>query len=464
MAEWDALLSKYWGDAFCLRSHQPDIVLALLQRQDVLALLPTGEGKSLCFQLAGLVLGGYTVVISPLVALMQDQVQGLRDKGIPVVWLQGQLNRHQRQQLLMTLLQQTSFLYLSPELLQSTQVQAFLRRYPPSLVVIDEAHCISQWGHDFRPDYRRIPDLIHALPQRPVIGAFTATAPPEIADDIIQLLNLNSPLTIKGMPLQPHIHLAVQSCWTPQGKWRQLLRHLKSKTLIYTRTRQETEWLAQRLAKQQSRPVLIYHAGCSVPHRQQALESFTTMSEVLMVATKAFGMGIDIGDIERVIHWQMPESLSAYVQEVGRAGRNRQIQASAVLLKLWGEQATLARPLRADHIWTVLRALQQGVSLSGLRQRYQLPDAHLNQILLPLERLHCLSSEDHLLKLNAQALRPLFSLIWRESRTLQAQHKNAQRVLQQYCRKTSCRRSFLYQAFALPPVADCRQCDRCQVS
>ncbi|MBF2051982.1 MAG: ATP-dependent DNA helicase RecQ [Candidatus Sericytochromatia bacterium] len=463
--DWTHILSDYWGPDFQLRGQQPEIVSALLNRRDVLALLPTGEGKSLCFQLAGLTLKGLTLVISPLVALMQDQVQGLQAKGIPVAWLHGQLNRYQRDQLLQRARQQTGFIYLSPELLQSPQVQAFFSRFPPGLLVIDEAHCISQWGHDFRPDYRRIPDFIQALPQRPVIGAFTATAPPEIAADIVQLLGLSEPLQVRGKPLQAHIYLRIQPCWTPWGKWRQLLRQLKPKTLIYANTRQETEQLARRLQARLSCPVLMYHAGCPAPRRQQALESFATLSEGVMVATKAFGMGIDIGDIERVIHWQLPESLSAYVQEVGRAGRNRQVEASAVLLRLWGEPFGVALcPLRADHIWTVLRALQRGSSLPALRQRYQLPDAHLNQILLPLERQGCLQSEAHLLQLDDSPLRPLFSLIWRESRAILDQHKAARRLLAQYCQTRHCRRTFLYRAFALTPEADCDRCDRCQPS
>lgn len=462
---WKSLLSDYWGPDFQLRSHQPEIVAALLEGRDVLALLPTGEGKSLCFQLAGLALGGVTLVISPLVALMQDQVQGLQNKGVSVVWLHGQLNRHQRALLLQRVQQQAGFVYLSPELLQSAQVQAFFSRCPPALLVIDEAHCISQWGHDFRPDYRRIPDFIQGLPRRPVIGAFTATAPPEMAADIVQLVGLTQPLQLRGKPLQPHIHLRIQRCWTPWGKWRQLLRQLRPKTLIYANTRQDTEHLARRLQAQLERPVLFYHAGCPAPRRQQALESFATLSEGVMVATKAFGMGIDIGDIERVIHWQQPESLSAYVQEVGRAGRNRQVEASAVLLKLWGEPAGVAlRPLRADHIWTVLRALQQGSSLPTLRQRYQLPDAHLNQILLPLERAGCLQADTDQLQLDDRPLRPLFGLIWQESRSLLGQQRTARRLLAQYCQTRSCRRAFLYQAFALAPDGDCGRCDRCQPS
>jgi len=466
MGDIQALLTRYWGPDFQLRSRQPEIVTQLVSGQDVLALLPTGEGKSLCFQLAGLALGGVTLVVSPLVALMQDQVQALEHKGLAVAWLHGQLSRQEREQHLQQISRRGGFVYLSPELLQGHQIRGFFKQHPPRLVVIDEAHCISQWGHDFRPAYRRLPDFIQSLPQRPVLGAFTATAPAEIATDIATLLQLENPLTVRGIPLQPHIQLQIQRCWTPQGKWRRLLKALRPKTLIYASSRQETERVSQKLSTQLKQPVLYYHAGCPSPRRKQALENFASTQEIVMVATKAFGMGIDIGDIERVIHWQMPESLSAYVQEVGRAGRNRQLSASGVLLKLWGE-APPAREwepkIRPDQVQAVLQALASQASLPSLRQRYQLPESSLHQILLPLEQQDLLEHDGEQLRLKAVQARDVFKPIWQHIRNLQKQRRQNLRALENYCRARTCRRVFLYRAFSLEPTqVHCGACDHCQ--
>ena len=467
MRELENTLARYWGPDWQLRSQQPEIVGSLIQGRDVMALLPTGEGKSLCFQLAGLVLQGVTMVVSPLIALMQDQVASLQARGIPVLHLHSQLSRFERDSRLQALLASGGFVYLSPEQLQGQSVRSFFWQQPPRLLVIDEAHCISQWGHDFRPAYRRIPEFVRGLPQRPVIGAFTATAPERTAGDISQLLQLQSPLVVRGIPLQQHIRLQVRHCWTPRGKWRALLQELRPKTLIYASSRLETEVLTQRLAAKAAGPVLCYHAGMSGPRRQQALETFATAGQVLMVATKAFGMGVDIGNIARVIHWQLPESLSAYVQEVGRAGRNRQIEASALLLQAFGENAPAEGfaqllALRPDQIRAILAVLEQKQSLASLRQRFQLTDAALNQLLLPLEEIGILESKGDNFQLRAAPDKATAQTVRQRIEELKQRRRQDLSQLRAYIRSRRCRRQFLYRAFDLDPEQKgCGACDRC---
>lgn len=466
MRDYENLLARYWGPDWRLRSQQPEIVTALCQQRDVLALLPTGEGKSLCYQLAGLALGGVTMVLSPLIALMQDQVAGLQKRGLPVLHLHAQLSRWERERQLQALLAGGGFVYLSPEQLLGDNLRSLFWRHPPRLLIIDEAHCISQWGHDFRPAYRRIPDFVRGLHSRPVIGAFTATAPALVAEDITRLLDLRQPASFRGSPLQGHIHLRAQTCWTPRGKRKSLLTEIRSKTLIYVSSRIEAESLSQELSGALPGPVLCYHAGMQGPRRQQALEVFSGSPQAVMVATKAFGMGVDIGDIARVIHWQLPESLSAYVQEVGRAGRNRQGEASALLLRSLGEAPPAEAfgqmlALRPDQIRAVLGALQQKQSLMSLRQRFQLSDAALNQMLLPLEETGALESKGSHFQLRVEADKVLFKTLWERLEMLKRRRREDLSQLRGYLRARGCRRRYLYQAFDTEPEQSCGACDRC---
>lgn len=464
MERVQGVLKNYWGKEFQLRGAQPEIVTALVAGQDVLALLPTGEGKSLCYQLAGLLRGGITLVISPLVALMQDQVRSLTEKNIPVVHLHAGLKARQRE--LKQLRLRGGFVYASPEQLQSGSLKTFFWRHPPRLLVVDEAHCISQWGHDFRPAYRQIPEFIQGLPHRPLVSAFTATAPAYVAQDIATVLGLQDPLTVRGIPLQPHIYLQLRKVWTPRAKYRALREGLRSKSLIYAITRGEVDALAQRLS-QDGQTAMAYHAGLSTIQRKQALEAFAHCRSGVMVATKAFGMGIDIGDIQRVIHWQVPESLSAYVQEVGRAGRNREDEASALLLRLRGEKPPaqkLQRGMAADLVQAVLRSLNSIESPSRLAQRFQLSESELHQILLPLFQQDWLQQENKSLKLR-QEIKPgqAFREVWASLRRLQQQRQQELKQMLAYINSRGCRRQFLYPAFAVASTENCRNCDRCGV-
>lgn len=461
MQKYEFVLQEIWGSQWKLRSQQPAIVEALIKHQDVLALLPTGEGKSLCYQLAGLTLGGSTLVLSPLIALMQDQVQSLQNKHIPVTHLDSQMSQWKREKELKAIQKQGGFIYASPEQLQGKALQQWFQQFPPQLVIIDEAHCISQWGHDFRPAYRQIPDFIRALPQRPVIGAFTATAPTRVAQDITDLLELDRPLQVKGIPLQPHIYLACKQSWTPRGKFQQLRLALQAKTLIYVSSRTEAENLSQHLQ------ALCYHAGMAQAQRNQAFEQFAQQEKVTLVATKAFGMGVDIGDIARVIHWQIPESLSAYVQEVGRAGRNRSTEASALLLSAWGEKSpaesmSQAGKIESNLLKTLLNALQSPQTLLSLRQQFQLSDTVVFPILEHLKQHGLLESDGTFFQMTVKVSNQLIKEILATRQALIVQRQYDFKEIKQYLNASQCRRKVLFKAFDVPvPEMDCGNCDRC---
>lgn len=459
-----ALLHQHWGAHFALRGEQPGVVEAIASGRDVLALLPTGEGKSLCFQLGGLLRPGIKLVVSPLIALMQDQVSQLAQRGVWVEHLQGGLKVHQRAQILQAARQHEGFLYLSPEQLQSGAIQRFFERYPPGLIVIDEAHCISQWGHDFRPAYRQLATFINHLPQRPPVAAFTATAPERVAEDISALLQLHNPYQVRGIPIQPFIHLAVNRLWTPAGKYRVLKQSLLPKTLIYANTRQACEDLAQRLS-QEGEAVAVFHAGKSPAQRAEVLHTFMHAEAQHLVATKAFGMGIDIGNIQRVVHWNVPESLSAYVQEVGRAGRDRKTRASGVLLALYREQRAGAI-LSYDRVQLLAKQLvtYERWSLPAFKNRYQWLNNDLNTLLLPLlVSADIVLHQDWVERRRDLNTRALVKLLWAHVQQLQGQRKYQSQEVLRYIRQRRCRRIFLYQGFGHTlPTLNCGQCDRCE--
>jgi ATP-dependent DNA helicase RecQ len=460
---WPELLERYWGPEFELRSHQQPIVENLCAGQDVLALLPTGEGKSLCFQLAGLSIGGLTLVISPLLALIQEQVSQLRSKKITAWQLSSQLSPEERRQLMREIKQGAqAFLYLAPEQLQSEALQSLLREMPPRFLVIDEAHCISQWGHSFRPAYRSIGKLLLAWEPRPVMGVFTATAPPHVQADICQVLGLSQPQTYQGAVLRENIAVSILRCWTPRGKRQALLKNLNAKSLIYARSRQACEDLAAMLQKA-GYSAGFYHAGSSLSRRQEAYLRFREPNDAILVATTAFGMGVDIPDIATVIHWHLPESLDAYVQEVGRAGRNRTFLAKAVALSLWGEKSKdslLIEPELPKRVW---KLLAQGFSLLEIQDRLDLDGNTLLPILTPwLEKGFIQPQTGQSYQVSANDVsKEQVQLIFAAQKQIQATLKFQKKAFQGYLNSRRCRRQSLENYFATPIQAPCGQCDRC---
>lgn len=316
------VLKQYYGyDEF--RSGQAEIIANLLDGRDTLAIMPTGAGKSVCFQIPAMLLPGVTLVISPLISLMKDQVDGLASQGIPATFINSSLGAADvRERLYHVRTGKYKLVYVAPERLETDSFQAALAELTVSMVAVDEAHCVSQWGHDFRPSYQAIRPFIDRLPERPVIGAFTATATLEVKQDIMDLLLLKQPeVHVSGFD-RPNLSFTVLR---GEDKQKFVQSYVKEKDrqsgIIYAATRKEVDGLYE-LLKKKGIAAGHYHAGLSDVERMNQQEKFLFDDIQVMVATNAFGMGIDKSNVRYVIHYNMPKNMEAYYQEAGRSGRD----------------------------------------------------------------------------------------------------------------------------------------------
>ncbi|MEH6759759.1 RecQ family ATP-dependent DNA helicase [Maribacter arcticus] len=314
------ILSKFWGfDSF--RGSQEEIINAVINNQDVLGLLPTGGGKSLCFQVPALMKEGICIVISPLIALIENQVDNLQKRGIKALGLKGGLKFSDVDKLLDNCIYGNyKFLYLSPERLQQELVQERIKGMNVSLFVIDEAHCISQWGHDFRPAYLTCSILRDLHPKVPMI-ALTATATKKVSEDIITSLNLQQPLIKKDSFYRKNIGFGVIMTEDKNNYLKQYCRKIKNSAIVYVRSRRKSEELSKYLLKNGLKAT-FYHGGIDQKAKSERLNLWLQDKVKIMVATNAFGMGIDKPDVELVVHYQIPDSIENYFQEAGRVGRN----------------------------------------------------------------------------------------------------------------------------------------------
>jgi len=315
------------------REGQRESIEASLAGRDLLVVMPTGSGKSLCFQLPALLTPGYVLVVSPLIALMKDQVDQLADNGIPAATVHSGLAFEDKREIAARLDRgELELLFVAPERFRLRRFIEYLKRNPPSRLVIDEAHCISQWGHDFRPDYRRLGGVAQALGGLPV-SALTATATPEVRDDIREQLGLRNPVEILTGFDRPNLCLSVLPAPTRADKDRlatELVQNTEGTCLVYAASRRSVEALATHFAGQ-GIEALAYHAGLGDARRSEIQDEFMRGETAVLVATNAFGMGVDKPDIRLVLHFDMPGSLEAYYQEAGRAGRDGE-PARCVLL------------------------------------------------------------------------------------------------------------------------------------
>ncbi|MEE1196536.1 MAG: RecQ family ATP-dependent DNA helicase [Lachnospiraceae bacterium] len=316
------LLKEYFGyDTY--RVGQEFLIDNILKGRDVLGIMPTGAGKSICYQIPALMLPGITLVISPLISLMKDQVESLNQAGIHAAYLNSSLTHGQYLKALSFAREgRYKIIYVAPERLATTEFLAFAMNAEISMISVDEAHCVSQWGQDFRPSYLRMVDFIDQLPVRPVISAFTATATAEVRDDIIRILKLEDPaLTTTGFDRK---NLFFQT-ERPKNKFQALLHYVEQfrgqSGVIYCLTRKTVEEVCEKLVRA-GYPATRYHAGLSDAERQRNQEEFIYDTKPVMVATNAFGMGIDKSNVRYVIHYNMPKNMEGYYQEAGRAGRD----------------------------------------------------------------------------------------------------------------------------------------------
>ena len=350
-------LNRYFGyDSF--RPGQSGIVSAILAGHDVLGVMPTGAGKSICYQIPAAILPGVAIVISPLISLMRDQVDALNDVGLPAAFINTtQTPDEQDLVFAQALSGQIKLLYVAPERLETERFRNFAVRMPISLVAVDEAHCVSQWGQDFRSSYLGIGEFIAGLPTRPTVAAFTATATERVRRDIVSILGLHTPsITVTGFD-RPNLYFDVISMpRKDKASWvaSYIASHPDESGIVYCATRKETEALAESLnsAVAELRAAggadvsdigtiaVAYHGGMSADTREKAQRDFVTDRVPVVVATNAFGMGIDKSNVRFVIHHNMPESIEAYYQEAGRAGRDGEPSRCTLL---WNESDIVTR-------------------------------------------------------------------------------------------------------------------------
>ena len=316
------LLKKYFGyENF--RPGQDELINHILNEEDCLGIMPTGAGKSICYQIPAMILPGITIVISPLISLMKDQVDGLNEIGIPSTYINSTLTESEYSQTIENILYNVyKIIYVAPERLNSDSFINLLNKLDISMITIDEAHCVSQWGHDFRPSYREIANVILNLKKRPIVSAFTATATQIVKDDIINLLHLSNPFTLTTGFDRKNLNFSVE---IPENKKDYIINFLeqnsKDSGIIYCLTRKTVDKLYEELLNL-GYNISKYHGGMSENSRTKSQEDFTYDRTQIMVATNAFGMGIDKSNIRYVIHYNMPKDLESYYQEAGRAGRD----------------------------------------------------------------------------------------------------------------------------------------------
>ena len=339
-ADIHAILRRYWGyDNF--RPLQEDIIRSVLDGHDTLALLPTGGGKSITYQVSGIALSGLTLVVTPLIALMKDQVEDLRRRHIPAEALHMGMSTEEIESVInKCLYTSVRFLYVSPERLTSRRFRGRLSQMPVRLIAVDEAHCISQWGYDFRPSYLRIAETREHFPNAPVL-ALTATATPAVAADIQHRLLFAAEHVLSASFRRPNLSYVVRETGDRIGETIRILTRLRSAAIVYVRQRKTAEELAAAL-RSADIPADYYHAGLSSYQRARRQEAWKNGTVPVIVATNAFGMGIDKPDVRIVIHHDIPDSPEAYFQEAGRAGRDG-LAAYAVLLHTPATLAALKR-------------------------------------------------------------------------------------------------------------------------
>jgi ATP-dependent DNA helicase RecQ len=459
-----------------LRPGQKEALETVLQGQDALAVLPTGSGKSAIYQIAALMIPGPTVVVSPLIALQADQVATIRENALgEATVLNSLLRESERQEVFESLgHDDLEFILLSPEQLANPQTLARLQQAKPSLFVVDEAHCISEWGHSFRPDYLRLGQVIEAL-GRPVTLALTATASPEVRAEIAQRLGLRDPKIIVTGFDRPNVHLRVRGLTGAGLKQRELLALLSAVNasgIVYVATRKNAEAVAAALVEA-GHAAAAYHAGLKRSERMERQEAFMAGTTRIIVATSAFGMGIDKPDVRFVVHYDVPDSLDSYYQEVGRAGRDGE-PAWAMLffserdLNLKRFFAAGGKLSEAD-LDVVLQALDSQAALTQveLQQATGLSKSQLERALARLEDQGVIQRElggsIASKSLSVARISCLRSAAVEAQEGLRQRRHDKLEEMRAYARARSCRRAALLTHFGQESTEPCTGCDNCEL-
>ena len=481
----EAALEKYFSFS-AFKTGQVDAIHASLSGRDCVVIMPTGSGKSLCYQLSALMLPGLTLVVSPLIALMKDQVDALEARGLPATFLNSSLNWDEMRHRLDAMARNTfKLVYVAPERFQNQAFRERLRDIDVSLVAVDEAHCISQWGHDFRPDYLRLRPVLAAMPQTRIM-ALTATATPDVRADIVEQLGLGA--TPRKAPLvavhgfeRPNLHLAVTRTSTHQAKLGRILDVLDTYPtgIVYASTRKQVERV-QALLKAEGRACEVYHGGMADTDRKRVQDRFMSGKAPVVAATNAFGMGVDRGDLRTVMHWDIPGSLEAYYQEVGRAGRDG-APAWCELLFNYADVRTQefflegANPTRAQvqSVWDLLRrsCADEPVQCTVAEWASHLPGAKnemmVRTALALLERVGLIQRQRSGTESYTTRLAPGADLadLGNSFQYLDKKKERDRRKLDtmlRYVDARTCRHAFILAYFGEQQMpARCENCDRC---
>lgn len=401
------VLEKYYGYR-SFREGQEALIDHILDGKDVLGIMPTGAGKSVCYQVPALLMPGITLVISPLISLMKDQVQALNQAGVHAAYINSSLSENQITKALNFAAQgRYKIIYVAPERLETERFLRFAGSVEISMVAVDEAHCISQWGQDFRPSYLHIVTFIKRLPRRPVLSAFTATATGEVKDDIVDVLGLEDPYTLVTGFDRQNLFFAVEHAKNRSQYIRNYVaEHERESGVIYCATRKNVEKVYELLAKE-GIAVTRYHAGLTSEERQQNQDDFIYDRKPVIVATNAFGMGIDKSNVRYVLHYNMPQSMENYYQEAGRAGRDGE-PSDCILL-------------------------------------YSAQDMMINRFLLESKEINPDFTEEEL-------------------ETIRKRDEKRLQVMQFYCNTKECLRSYILRYFGEGMKDACGKCGNCQKS
>lgn len=474
---WQAVKDKFkqiWGyEDF--RSPQGEIIQALLAGKDALIILPTGGGKSICFQLPALLQTGLTIVVSPLVALMENQVSQLQQLGLPGALLHSELSRSEKKRTLQKIVtQQINLLYLSPETLLSLPVWEIISQPQIKItgIVLDEVHCLTQWGTTFRPAYRRLgavrPSLLQYKPSgtKIAIAAFTATADSQAQQEITQVLELKQPETFLVSPYRSNLGLNIKTVWTPRGRKQNTLKFIQARVnqsgLVYVRSRKDSQALATWF-KSLNYSVAAYHAGLITTERRKIEQGWLAGKIQFVICTSAFGMGIDKPDVRWVIHYHAPELLTEYIQEVGRSGRDGKPAAALTLIS---EATGWLDPEDKQRSQFFNRKLEQ-----QYRQGQQLAKQLPNQ-----GKIATIKEQFPQGEITLGILHSLGLVSWQDPfhyrkrsssvalNSLTTSQKNQQQQMQQYLKTKHCRWQYLLWAFGFKKEAQgfrCGRCDNC---